>query len=124
MQFLHEEFFGKVYDHIRKINIFFIRIIAKIAFWLIIFSILLLFVWLYYIGKINWIFWIIGILFAAEIAHFLRKSMEKRISVKLEESSNIEDQLKEADIIKKEKKKKTLKKEVVLNKKGLLKGTS
>jgi|APSaa5957512622_1039677.scaffolds.fasta_scaffold89713_2 ABC-type bacteriocin/lantibiotic exporter with double-glycine peptidase domain len=120
MKFLHEEFFGKVYDYIKSINVFFIRVVAKLLFWLIIFSILGLFVWLYYAGKINWIFWIVGLLLAAEITHYLRKLMERKISMKTEESSNIEDQLKESDPIKKEKKK-VVKKEETINKGGLLK---
>jgi len=120
VQFLHEEFFGKVYGYIKGINIFVIRIIAKILFWGALFGIFFLLAWFYYVGKVNWVFWIVGILFAAEVAHFIRKSRERKMSMQVEESSNIQDQLAEADVIKKEKKKVGIKKEVA-NKEGLLK---
>jgi hypothetical protein len=120
MKFLHEEFFGKVYKYIQGINIFIIRVLAKILFWGILFGFLGLLAWLYYLGKIQLAFWIVGILFAAEIAHYLRKSMERRLSMKQEESSNIQDQLVKSDIIKTAKKKSIVKKKVV-NESGLLK---
>ena len=102
MQFLHEEFFGKIYKYIKEINVTVIRIIAKLIFWAVIFGILVLLAVFYYTGKQKWVFWIIGLLLAAEAAHFLRKSRERAISMKREESSNIQDQLAEADVIKKE----------------------
>tara|TARA_Y100000310_G_scaffold344450_1_gene457277 strand:- start:1046 stop:1462 length:417 start_codon:yes stop_codon:yes gene_type:complete len=137
MQFLHEEFFGKTYKYIKSINIISIRIIAKLLFWIIILGILGLLAWLYATGKQKWVFYIVGAFLIGEIAHILRKSRERKISMSQEESSNISDQLADADLIKKQKKVKKKKalndellkkskkvkitKKKVLNKGGLLK---
>jgi len=137
MQFLHEEFFGKAYGFIKKINIMPIRFALQLIFFGFIFAGLIILVWLYYTGRQLWAFGIAGIILLAELAHVLRKSREKAMSMKAEESSNIQDQLEDADVIKKEKKKAkkkilnkgllkksvkvNIKKEKVLNKGGLLK---
>tara|TARA_Y100000310_G_scaffold325711_1_gene389571 strand:+ start:325 stop:741 length:417 start_codon:yes stop_codon:yes gene_type:complete len=136
MQFLHEEFFGKTYGFIKKINVLPIRIFLKLFFWVVIFGVLGFLVWLYFTGKIKWIFIIVGVFLIGEIAHILRKLREKAMSMHAEESSNIQDQLSDADVIKKSKKrikkkdlnkellKKSVKvkvtKEKVVNKNGLL----
>jgi|TARA_B100001971_G_C18214004_1_gene552616 uncharacterized membrane protein YfcA len=137
MQFLHEEFFGKVYKYIKKINVIPIRLFAKLLFFVIILGILGLLAWFYITGKQKWVFWIVGAFIVAELAHMIRKSRERKMSMGAEESSNISDQLADADLIKKGrkvKKKKALNKELlkkstkvkitkkkVLNKEGLLK---
>jgi len=138
MQFLHEEFFGKTYKFIKNINVLPIRIIMKLFFWGFILGGLAVLAWLFAVGKRRLFFWIIGILFVAELAHILRKSRERKMNMKAEESSNIQDQLAEADVIKKEKKKVSKKskneellkksvkvkitKEKTVNRAGLLKG--
>ena len=105
MQFLHEEFFGKIYKTIKNINIAPIRIIAKLIFWVLGLGILGFLAWIYVTGKQKLFFWIISIIFAAEIAHMIRKSRERAMSINAEESSNISEQLLRAGLIKKEEKK-------------------
>lgn len=139
MQFLHEEFFGKVYGFIKNINILPIRILVKLIFWGILFGILGVLTWLFLTGRQNQVFWIVGLFLVAEGAHFLRKSRERKLAEGLEESNNIQDQLAKADIIKEDKKsaikknilneqgllkkKKIIKKEKVINNEGLLKNS-
>jgi len=139
MQFLHEEFFKKIYKFINNINLFTIKIIAKIIFWGMLFGILGVLTWLYLNGKQKYVFWVVGIFLIAECAHLLRKSRERAINKKLEESSNIQEQLSNSDVIEKDnknkpnqkvinkegllKKKKTVEKEKVANKYGLLKNS-
>ena len=95
-----------------------IRIIVKLIFWIMLFGILGILTWFYLIGKQKYVFWFVGIFLVAEIAHYLRKSRERVINVAVEESGNIQDQLKNADLIKKEKPVGDKKK--ILNKTGLL----
>ena len=40
MQFLHEEFFGKVYRFIKNINVMTIRVVVKLIFWGVLLGIL------------------------------------------------------------------------------------
>jgi len=122
MQFLHEEFLGKVYRFIKKINIMPIRIILMFIFWGAIIAGVIFLTLLYMWGRQKLVFLIIGIFAVAEGAHFLRKSRERAISMKVEESGNIKDQLVDADLIKKDKVKR--KKEGIINQEGLLRNST
>ena len=117
MQFLHEEFFGKTYRFIKGINVFAIRTVALLLFYIFILAIIGFIAVMIVLGNVKWVFIVLGAILVAEIAHFARKSREKIINEKVSEESNIQDQLSEADVIKKEPHEKAVNKGLLTKKK-------
>ena len=130
MQLLQEEFFGKIWKFIKEIRVTPIRWVAKLIFYLIVFSIMGILIWLIYAKKYSTLGIFVGIIILGEVAHFIRKSREKVMNKRIEVENDLEDEsrnpINEGTLVlnkEKEKNQRKIKKvlkDKVLNKEGLL----
>lgn len=86
MQLLFEEFFSKVFRVINSFS-FSIRVIIKFLFYLLVMFMIFFAVYYIHQGKYIIISVVTGIIILAEIAHYIRKSMERTIVEKVTEEN-------------------------------------
>jgi len=82
MQFLFEEFFKKVFKAVNSINIFIIKILVKIIFFVIIAFLIFKIIDLIIKGEYTILIIIFGLLIFGEFAHYIRKLREKKVETK------------------------------------------
>ena len=92
MQLLQEEFFGKIWKFIKEIRVTPIRWVAKLIFYLIVFSIMGILIWLIYAKKYSTLGIFVGIIILGEVAHFIRKSREKAMNKTIETKNDMKDE--------------------------------
>jgi len=79
MELLFEEFFGKIWKLINGIYFPPIRIFARLLFYSIFVALFALIGWSVWKNNYTILFIIIGLFIIGELAHFIRKSMEKNL---------------------------------------------
>lgn len=93
MKLLAEEFFGKVFKFVNGINIVFIKGFVKLIFYGIVACILILTAQAIYNKEYVLVFGIIGLYVIGELAHYTRKSQEKKLALIAEEKREVDEAL-------------------------------
>lgn len=89
MQFLLQEFFKKTLKFVNSLNFTF-RFVFKLILYIFILIFIVVIMVLVYTQKYIWVIVIIGLWFLAEMAHFLRKLLEKRANENVEGKKDTE----------------------------------